>query len=455
MLKLYNTFTRRLESFTPLNPAKVGLYVCGPTVYDRAHLGNARPYTVFDVLVRLLRTTYDVTYVRNITDIDDKIINASLQSGNSIETITHETTQFFHEDMAALGNLPPTIEPKATEHVGEMIDMIERLLQKGIAYAQDGHVLFHVPNFAPYGALSGCKCDEMIAGARIEVAPYKKDSTDFVLWKPSTPEQPGWESPWGRGRPGWHIECSAMSFKHLGINFDIHGGGQDLIFPHHENEIAQSKAVHGLDTFARYWMHNGILLVNGEKMSKSLGNFITIQELLNQSRGEVIRFALLSTHYRQPLDWTNETVVQAKSSLNRLYTALEEFEEENLSQAKIDQGILSALHDDLNTPLAIARLHELAREVNKKEKGNVKQETQAKLKASAAFLGILQCSSDSWFKADCPGGLEAKIIEELIIQRRIAREAKDFKTADQIRFKLEDEGILLLDSSEGTTWRRK
>lgn len=455
MLKLYNTLTRRLESFTPLNPTKVGLYVCGPTVYDRAHLGNARPYTIFDVLVRLLRTTYDVTYVRNITDIDDKIINASLQSGDSIETITHKTTAFFHKDMAALGNLPPTIEPKATEHVNEMIEMIEQLLQKGIAYAQAGHVLFHVPSFAPYGALSGCKCDEMIAGARVEVAPYKKDPTDFVLWKPSTPEQPGWESPWGRGRPGWHIECSAMSFKHLGVNFDIHGGGQDLIFPHHENEIAQSKAVHGFDTFARYWMHNGILLVNGEKMSKSLGNFITIQELLNQARGEVIRFALLSTHYRQPLDWTNETLVQAKSSLNRLYTALEGFEEENLSQAKIDQGILNALQDDLNTPLAIARLHELAREANKMEKGRIKQDIQAKLKISAAFLGLLQCSSESWFKADCSHGLSSEVIAELIIQRQIAREAKDFKKADQIRLKLEDEGILLLDSSEGTTWRRK
>ena len=455
MLKLYNTLTRRLEPFTPLNPAKVGLYVCGPTVYDRAHLGNARPYTIFDVLVRLLRTTYDVTYVRNITDIDDKIINASLQSGESIEMITRKTTKFFHEDMAALGNLSPTIEPKATEHVSEMIEMIEQLLQKGIAYAQDGHVLFHVPNFASYGALSGCKCEEMIAGARVEVAPYKKDPTDFVLWKPSTPEQPGWESPWGRGRPGWHIECSAMSFKHLGVNFDIHGGGQDLIFPHHENEIAQTQAVHGIDTFARYWVHNGILLVNGEKMSKSLGNFITIQELLNQARGEVIRFALLSTHYRQPLDWTNDTLLQAKSSLNRLYTALEGLEEENLSEAVIDPGILNALQDDLNTPLAIARLHELAHEANKKEKGKLKQAIQAKLKVSADFLGLLQYSSESWFKVDCSNGLSSAVIEELIIQRRAAREAKDFKMADQIRFKLENEGVLLLDSSEGTTWRRK
>lgn len=453
MLKLYNTLTRRLEPFTPLNPHKVGLYVCGPTVYDRAHLGNARPYTIFDVLVRLLRTTYEVVYVRNITDIDDKIINASLQTGDSIEAITRRTTAFFHEDMAALGNLSPTIEPKATQHVNEMIEMIEQLLQKEVAYAQDGHVLFHVPSFPSYGTLSGCKCEEIIAGARIEVAPYKKDPTDFVLWKPSTPEQPGWESPWGRGRPGWHIECSAMSFKHLGVNFDIHGGGQDLIFPHHENEIAQSTAVYGLGTFARYWIHNGILLVNGEKMSKSLGNFITIQDLLSQTRGEIIRFALLSTHYRQPLDWTSETLMQAKASLNRLYTALEGFKDENLSP--LDQGVLEALQDDLNTPLAISRLHELAREANKLEKGQAKTELQAKLKTSAAFLGLLQCSSELWFKSGCPQSLSSEAIEDLIMQRRIAREAKDFKKADQIRLKLEEDGILLLDCPEGTSWRRK
>ncbi|MBN9413506.1 MAG: cysteine--tRNA ligase [Candidatus Paracaedimonas acanthamoebae] len=453
MLKLYNTLTRQLEPFTSLHPHKVGLYVCGPTVYDRAHLGNARPYTIFDVLVRLLRTTHDVTYVRNITDIDDKIINTSLQTGESIETITRKTTLFFHEDMTALGNLSPTIEPKATEHVNEMIEMIEQLLQKELAYAQDGHVLFHVPNFPNYGALSGCKCEEIIAGARIEVAPYKKDPTDFVLWKPSTPEQPGWESPWGRGRPGWHIECSAMSFKHLGTHFDIHGGGQDLIFPHHENEIAQSTAVHGNGTFARYWMHNGILLVNGEKMSKSLGNFITIQDLLNQARGEIIRFALLSTHYRQPLDWTNDTLMQAKASLNRLYTALEGFEGENLLEA--DQDVLRALQDDLNTPLAIARLHELAREANKMEKGQAKEEIQARLKASASFLGFLQCSSVAWFKSDCPQGLNSEAIDELIMQRHTARRAKDFQKADQIRLILEENGILLLDSAEGTSWRRK
>jgi cysteinyl-tRNA synthetase len=454
MLQLYNTLTRRLEPFVPITPSKVGLYVCGPTVYDRAHLGNARPYTIFDVLVRLLRRTYEVTYVRNITDIDDKIINASLQTSESIETITRKTTAFFHEDMSALGNLPPTIEPKATEHVSEMIEMIEQLLQKEVAYIRDGHVLFHVPSFPSYGALSGCKCEEIIAGARIEIAPYKKDPTDFVLWKPSTPEQPGWESPWGRGRPGWHIECSAMSFKHLGINFDIHGGGQDLIFPHHENEMAQSTAVNGSGSFARYWMHNGILLVNGEKMSKSLGNFITIQNLLSQARGEVIRFALLSTHYRQPLDWTNETLLQSKAALNRLYTALEGVEEENSLQM-IDQGILDALQDDLNTPLAIARLHELAREANKKEKGCVKQDIQARLKSSAAFLGFLQCSSGSWFKADCSHGLSSEAIEELIMQRRKARESKNFVEADQIRLKLEEADILLLDTAQGTNWRRK
>ncbi len=453
MLKLYNTLTRRLEIFTPLQNNKVGLYVCGPTVYDRAHLGNARPYTVFDVLVRLLCTTYEVTYVRNITDIDDKIINASLQTGDSIETITHKTTAFFHADMTALGNLSPTIEPKATEHVHEMIEMIEQLLKQGVAYAQNNHVLFHVPSFPQYGALSGCKCEEILAGARIEVAPYKKDPTDFVLWKPSTPEQPGWESPWGRGRPGWHIECSAMSFKHLGASFDIHAGGQDLIFPHHENEIAQSTAVHGAGTFAKYWMHNGILLVNGEKMSKSLGNFITIQDLLNQAHGEVIRFALLSTHYRQPLDWTNETLIQAKASLNRLYTAMEGFKDESSSQ--VDGSIIDALQDDLNTPLAIARLHELAREANKINDPSAKKEVQAKIKASGAFLGLLQSSSETWFQTGSPQDLNSEMIENLIMKRRVARENKDFKIADQIRLSLEQAGILLLDTPQGTTWRRK
>ncbi|OJX12244.1 MAG: cysteine--tRNA ligase [Caedibacter sp. 37-49] len=453
MLKLYNTLTRRLEIFTPLQNNKVGLYVCGPTVYDRAHLGNARPYTVFDVLVRLLRKTYEVTYVRNITDIDDKIINASLRTGDSIETITHKTTAFFHADMRALGNLSPTIEPKATEHVHEMIKMIEQLLKQGVAYAQNNHVLFHVPSFPKYGALSGCNCEEILAGARIEVAPYKKDPTDFVLWKPSTPEQPGWESPWGRGRPGWHIECSAMSFKHLGASFDIHAGGRDLIFPHHENEIAQSTAVHGAGTFAKYWMHNGILLVNGEKMSKSLGNFITIQDLLSQAHGEVIRFALLSTHYRQPLDWTNETLIQAKASLNRLYTAMEGFKDESSSQ--VDGSIIDALQDDLNTPLAIARLHELAREANKINDPSAKKEVQAKIKASGAFLGLLQSSSETWFQTGSPQDLNSEMIETLIIKRRVARENKDFKIADQIRLSLEEAGILLLDTPQGTTWRRK
>ncbi len=453
MLKLYNTLTKSLETFLPLKDNKVGLYVCGPTVYDRAHLGNARPYTVFDVLVRLLRTTYEVTYVRNITDIDDKIINASLQTGDSIETITRKTTAFFHADMAALANLSPTIEPKATEHVREMIEMIEQLLEKGAAYVQNNHVLFHVPSFPNYGALSGCKCEEILAGARIEVAPYKKDSTDFVLWKPSTAEQPGWDSPWGRGRPGWHIECSAMSFKHLGASFDIHAGGQDLIFPHHENEIAQSTAVYGAGTFAKYWMHNGILLVNGEKMSKSLGNFITIQDLLNQTRGEVIRFALLSTHYRQPLDWTNETLIQAKASLNRLYTAMEGFKE--LSPSKVDESIIDALQDDLNTPLAITRIHELAREANKINDPKAKQEVQAKIKASAAFLGLLQSSTEAWFQSSNRQGLSSEMIENLINKRRIARETKDFKMADEIRLSLEEAGILLLDTPQGTTWRHK
>lgn len=321
-LILYNTLTRQKEPFVPLNPQKVRLYVCGPTVYDFAHIGNARPYVIFDILSRLLRTLYPkVTYVRNITDIDDKIIKAAQEKKEKIYDLTERTTHYFHEDMKAIGNLPPDEEPHATAHVAEMISSIKILIEKKHAYENDNHVLFSVKSFSKYGQLSRCNHDEMIAGARVEVAPYKRDPEDFILWKPSEDEVPGWESPWGRGRPGWHIECSAMALKYLGETFDIHGGGQDLIFPHHENEIAQSQACFGPQTFARVWLHNGMLTVNGEKMSKSLGNFLTIHQLLEKIPGELIRFILLSSHYRQPLDWNEQIVLQSRQGLDRLYNA--------------------------------------------------------------------------------------------------------------------------------------
>src|ERR1700730_10901744 len=325
-LVLYNSLTRRKEPFEPLDPQRVGMYVCGPTVYDEAHIGNARAVVAFDLLYRLLRHEYGaghVTYVRNITDVENKIMAAARASGQTIDQVTARTTAQFHADMAALGNLPPDIEPRATEYIAEMIALIERLIASGHAYAAEGHALFRVASYVKYGALSRRSRADMIAGARVEVAPYKEDPGDFVLWKPSTPDQPGWPSPWGRGRPGWHIECSAMSEKTLGETFDIHGGGLDLIFPHHENEIAQSVCAHDGRPFANYWLHNGMLTVGGAKMAKYDGNFITVRDALSQAPGEIIRLALLGTHYRDPLDWTSDRLQQARRSLNRFYSALE------------------------------------------------------------------------------------------------------------------------------------
>lgn len=451
-LRLYNTLTKRIEDFKPLKEGHVGLYVCGPTVYDRAHLGNARPYVIMDVFTRLLRLSQTVTYVRNITDIDDKIMAAAQTSRRPIDEITTETTRYFHEDMEALGNVPPTLEPRATAHVPEMIEMIETLISKGHAYEADGHVLFDISSFKAYGKLSNKKMDEMIAGARVEVAPYKRNPADFVLWKPSTSGQPGWESPWGRGRPGWHIECSAMSLKHLGETFDIHAGGQDLIFPHHENEIAQTQGACGLHTFARHWLHNGILMVNGEKMSKSLGNFLTVEELLRKADGETIRFVLLSTHYRQPLDFTEEALRQAKAALDGLYTALETcpLSEEGM----ICADLITALEDDLNTPKAISRLHELAREINKEEDPKTKSALQTMLRKSGGLLGLLQKEAKEWFQGAPAQGLTADGIEALIEERARARKEKDFARADAIRQELEAHGVTLLDGAGGTTWRR-
>ncbi|HHI82577.1 MAG TPA: cysteine--tRNA ligase, partial [Rhizobiales bacterium] len=353
-LTLYNTLTRRKEPFTPIDPKNVRMYVCGPTVYDYAHIGNARPIIVFDVLFRLLRHLYGkthVTYVRNITDVDDKINARAAREGVPIADVTERTIRQFHEDIAALGVLEPTIEPRATQHISQMIEMIRALIEKGHAYEADGHVLFNVPSMPDYGQLSNRSRDEMIAGARVEVAAYKKDPADFVLWKPSTGNEPGWESPWGFGRPGWHIECSAMSGEYLGKVFDIHGGGIDLQFPHHENEIAQSRCAHGTDVMANVWMHNGFLQVEGEKMSKSLGNFITIHELLKDWPGEVLKFNMLRTHYRQPIDWTLKGLTESHTVLRRLY-------ERAGTKGEPGTDVFEALCDDLNTPAAIASLHQ-------------------------------------------------------------------------------------------------
>jgi len=455
-LVLYNTLSRRKEPFQPLKADHVGMYVCGPTVYDRAHIGNARPVIVFDVLFRLLRRLYpSVTYVRNITDVDDKINARAQQSGEPIAAITSRTTRLFHEDIAELNALPPTIEPRATAHIAEMIVMIERLIALGHAYAAEGHVLFSVPSMKDYGQLSRRSQDEMIAGARVEVAPYKKDAADFVLWKPSSDDLPGWDSPWGRGRPGWHIECSAMSGKYLGQTFDIHGGGQDLVFPHHENEIAQSVCANG-QPFARVWLHNGYLMVDGEKMSKSLGNFFTVRELLDQAPGEAIRLAMLSTHYHQPFDWTAEGLKQARATLDRLYTALRGaagIASEGRDEPPLH--ILAALKDDLNTPLAISHLHELVGALNKATDPADKARAKGALLSAGDLLGLLQRDPESWFKtpasADALGEDE---IEAMIAARKAARQAKNFAEADRIRKDLAAKGVVLEDNAQGTGWKR-
>lgn len=452
MLTLYNTLSRQKETFQPLDPNSVGLYVCGPTVYDFAHIGNARPVVVFDVLARLLRHHYpNVCYVRNITDVDDKINAAALKNKESIADLTQRTAAAYHSDMAALGALPPDIEPRATHHIDEMIVMIKQLIEKGHAYEADGHVLFSVESFKDYGLLSKRNPDEMLAGARVEVAPYKRNPGDFVLWKPSDDPTPGWDSPWGYGRPGWHIECSAMSEKYLGEIFDIHGGGQDLIFPHHENELAQSRCAHGTPVFARYWMHNGHLTIGGDKMSKSLGNFFTVRDLLKHYPGEVIRLGLLATHYRQPLDWTEATLQQSKNCLDRLYTALRDIEAE---EAEKDETVLKALEDDLNTPAAITRLHDLATQLNKSTDLSERQHIAATLKSSAYLLGILQQDPQTWFHQDGNSTLSATQVDDLIAQRQEARIQRDFARSDAIRQELLEKGIILEDSAVGTTWRR-
>ena len=454
-IKLHNTLGRKKQVFEPNDPGRVGMYVCGMTVYDYAHIGNARPMIVFDVLFRLLRNAYGdehVKYVRNITDVDDKINARAQEADEDIAAITARTIEAFHEDMDAVGVLRPTEEPRATDHIAQMIAMIEKLIDGGFAYEAEGHVLFDVESDPEYGVLSGRSVDEMIAGARVEVAPYKRNPADFVLWKPSSDDLPGWDSPWGRGRPGWHIECSAMGEEHLGETFDIHGGGIDLVFPHHENEVSQSACAHGGKPLANYWVHNGFLVVEGEKMSKSLGNFFTVRDLLANWDGEVLRYTMLSAHYRQPLDWTNAGMQQAKQSLDRLYTALRGLQDVEATGGDIPEGVLSALEDDLNTPLAQAALHELAGEANRAQTAEEKQAVKGQLLAGAALMGLLTRDPEEWFKAGA--GDDAVEIDALIAARNQARADKDFARADEIRDELAAQGIILEDGPSGTTWKR-
>jgi len=471
-LAFHNSATRRREIFSPIDPQHVRLYVCGPTVYDLAHLGNARPVVVFDVLTRLLRRRFPrVTYVRNITDVDDKINARAQESGEPISAITARTAADFHRDMAALGALPPDEEPRATENIDRMITLIERLISNGHAYVAEGHVLFSVPSFAEYGRLSGRSPDEMLAGARIEVAPYKRDPGDFVLWKPSADDLPGWDSPWGRGRPGWHIECSAMSWRYLGEEFDIHGGGHDLLFPHHENELAQSVCAFPGSRFCRYWLHNGMLLVDGEKMSKSLGNFLTVRDILARGAwaGEAFRLLLLKTHYRAALDYTAERLEEAKAELDDFYALLSRDlpapAEDDALVAEMAEWALEPLADDLNTPLALTRLRDLRTLENVATVGGsastvlhrVGKDWQPKsgqaaaaLREAAKVLGILGSDPVAWRQG---GAVDAAAIEAAIAARLAARQARNWAEADRIRAELLAQGIVLEDGPGGTTWR--
>ena len=450
-LQFYNTLTRRKQEFAPVRKGEVGVYACGPTVYDRIHVGNARPLVVFDVLVRLLRHHYPkVTYVRNITDIDDKINARAAELGVEIGELAADTIAALHRDCEALNTLPPDAEPRATQHIGQIVTMIQSLMAKGHAYEAEGHVLFEVASMPDYGRLSRHGRDELVAGARVEVAPFKRDPADFVLWKPSSADLPGWESPWGRGRPGWHIECSAMSAEHLGEVFDIHAGGQDLVFPHHENEIAQSRCAHGRKEMARFWMHNGFVTVEGGKMAKSLGNFTTVADALAGHPGEAVRYALLSAHYRAPLDFSLKGVGEAKAALDGLYRAVDAAGVDGDGGGP-DAQVLAALGDDLNTPNAIARLHELARMANTAKAGSA-----AGLLASARLLGLLEQDPESWFHGagQGGGGIDEAAIEEAIRARLEARENRDFAEADRIRDELAAKGVILEDGPEGTGWRR-
>ena len=456
-LKIHNSFSGKKEDFIPLDNNHIKIYACGPTVYNFAHIGNARMAVVFDTFVRLLRHTYPkVTYVSNITDIDDKIITAAREQKLPISEITTKYTQIYNSDMETLGVNKPDHQPKATEYIDEMVELIQTLISKGHAYENDGHVLFHVLSYKQYGSLSKRNRDEQIAGSRVEVAPYKKDAADFVLWKPSSDDQPGWDSPWGFGRPGWHTECSAMSEKTLGLPFDIHGGGRDLVFPHHENEIAQSccasASTDDPTSYAKYWMHNGFVTVEGEKMSKSLNNITLVKELTDNYQGEVLRLALLSSHYRQGLDWNEKIIYQAEKLLNKLYKILEE-NSELLSNdnTKVDDEVLNAMSDDLNTPKAISVLNSLAKEYPLLA-GSQRINCINKIKSSGQLLGILHQDPKTWFSKDT-SHMDVVLIEKLMAKRNEAKLSKNYVEADSIRQQLFSMGVEIFDSKDGSEWK--
>ncbi|MFA5589964.1 MAG: cysteine--tRNA ligase [Lysobacteraceae bacterium] len=455
-LRLYNSLTRQTEPFVPQNPERVTMYVCGPTVYNYVHIGNARPPVVFGVLAALLRRRWpEVVYARNITDVDDKINTAARELGVPINVITDKYTSAFREHMDALGVAAPDVEPHATTHIPQIIAMIERLIETSHAYAADGHVLFAVASFADYGALSRRDRDEMLAGARVDVAPYKRDPGDFVLWKPSSDELPGWDSPWGRGRPGWHIECSAMAAAHLGETIDIHAGGIDLQFPHHENEIAQSTCAHGGKVFARYWLHNGMLMFDGAKMSKSVGNVSRVNDLLERHPAEALRYALLSAHYRQPLDWSDGLIEQSVRTLDRLYGTLRDLEDVQVEagDGDIPAVIEAALDDDLNTPAALAQLAGIAAAARKAETAEERSAAKRALLGAGRALGLLQQAPSAWFARGTADGDDARI-QALVDERNAAKKSRDFVRADAIREQLAAEGIALEDTPQGVRWKR-
>ena len=452
-LMLYDTFTNSKKKFEPIDPNNVRMYVCGPTVYDYAHVGNARPVIVFDILFRLLQKIYgseNVTYVRNITDVDDKIIHAANDQNEDIGILTEKTINYFHDDAKYIGALKPTFEPRATEHIPEMIELIEKLISKEFAYVADGNVLFSSNKFKEYGKLSGKNLDEMVAGSRVGVESYKKEESDFVLWKPSKEDEPSWKSPWGDGRPGWHIECSAMSEKLLGENFDIHGGGQDLIFPHHENEIAQSECANN-NKFANYWVHNGFVTVEGNKMSKSDGNFVTVNELKDSFQGEVIRLTMISTHYRQPLNWTKDNLNESKKKLDKWYSFLSNFNDVELKDASNDDEIMETLLDDMNTPKAISVLHQKFKDCQSGDKDLV-----SNFIYSANMLGLLNEKPSEWLSWKKENlNINTAQVELLIAQRNEARSNKNFDDADRIRDELDKMGVILEDQRGETTWKVK
>lgn len=460
MTKIYlnNTLTRRKEEFKPIDCNNVRMYVCGPTVYDRAHLGNARTAVMFDLWFRLLKQVYGtghVTYVSNITDVDDKILNKHKETGKSIREITEQTYNWYIEDMKKLNVLDPNFRPRATEYIGEMIELVKLLLKNGHAYEAEGHVLFDVNSMPNYGFLSGRSMKEMLAGARIDVADYKKNAADFVLWKPSDADQPGWDSPWGYGRPGWHLECSAMSSKLLGDDFDIHGGGSDLIFPHHENECAQSCCAHEHSSFAHYWIHSGMLMVDGVKMSKSLGNFYMVDDVLAQYPAEALRLLFLSTHYHQPFNFTFDGLQNAKTALDKFYNALLRVKEVPAADVEPDARLVEAMADDLNTPLALSYLHEIVNNLNKAETAEEQAKYKGLLLSSAGVLGLLWQDAETWFKGgSCEMAVTPEMIEQKIAERAAAKKNKDYALADEIRNSLKDCGIILEDTAQGTIWKK-